>query len=144
MNKARRFMRKILMGKQTWVFDTIKDLCTQCKQVKRHGFTKLQANTRTFVQHKKYGRLIVDARAQKCIRKAWHAYCARNLLARMVKKREETENKIKMLCKRIMFSFVIKVIAGWREQTKIARFANMMAGGNVRKRKKEMLTRWRR
>lgn len=144
MNKARRFMRKILMGKQTWVFDTIKDLCTQCKQVKRHGFTKLQANTRTFVQHKKYGRLIVDARAQKCIRKAWHAYCARNLLARMVKKREETENKIKMLCKRIMFSFVIKVIAGWREQTKIARFANMMAGGNVRKRKKELLTRWRR
>jgi hypothetical protein len=142
-NKARKFMRKILMAKQLWVFDTFKYVRSTLQEIKRYGVTLLQANIRRFVDQRKYLRLIIRVRAKICIKRAWRAYCARNLLSRMIAKREEEERRVHQQLRRILLRHVVKIIHGWREHTKIMRFANMMGAGNTRKRKKDLFGRWK-
>ena len=113
------------------------------KFLKANAITKLNSHARKYIQYRKYSRLIIRVRAKKCIQRGWRAYCARNVLYRIIRKRKEDENRIKKQLKRLMYRFVIKIINGWREQTKIMRFARMMGAGNTRKRKKELLLKWR-
>ena len=143
MNKTRLFMRKILLSAKATVFNKMLRYYMYYKEIKRNGCTRLQGNIRCFVQRSKYNRLIVRVRAFRCIRRAWHAYCARTLLDRMVKKRQDEENRVKQQLRRILLRHVVKCVSGWREQTKISRFARMMGAGNTRKRKKELVVRWR-
>ena len=118
------------------MFNTIKCVRDTLQRIKRRGFTFLQSNVRRFVCQMKYDRLIVKVRAKRCIKKAWRAYCARNMLSRMIAKREAEEKRVHQQLRRILLRNVVKMLFAWREYTKMMRFAAMMGSGSTRKNKK--------
>ena len=141
-NKARRFMKKILLGEKQRVFDTFQWVRDTLKEIKRNGVTLLQASIRKFVCVKKYARLVVKGRAKISIVRGWRAYCARNMLSRMIRKREEEEKRIKLQLRKIYGRILLKILLSWRQHTQIMRFANMMGAGSIRKKMKYMFQRW--
>jgi hypothetical protein len=126
MNSCRRFMRKILLGKQHWVFDTFKDYAWRRSELKRRGITALQRFTRGFVARKTFYRLRRGARAHHSIKKSWRAYCARTLLDRMIRKREEEEALVRMNIRRMLLRSSHKALLAWHQHTRVMRYAALM------------------
>ena len=142
MISCKRFMRKLLQGKQMSVFKAFKENMMRRRHIKNHGMTQLQRHTRGFVARRKYGRLRKRTKAHDSIRRSWRAYCARTLLERMIRKREEEERRIRSNIRKMLLRSAHKVLLAWQQHTRIMKYAANMGLASVKKMMRHRFRTW--
>lgn len=144
MKRLRGFVRERLMSGQRRCFVVLRDYALVRIQVKIRGFMLLQAHGRRCVCRRRYLRKCLELKASAAIARAWRAFCARNLLARMRKAHEEQERRIALQLRRILHRATVNVLVSWRQHTKIMNIARAMGFSAGRRGLREKLLQWRR